>query len=452
MKERYLSIKWSLPLLILFLVVLTVTLPVGAAAADEPGSASGTEAASDEMPWLVERLDYRGNLLTRPALTGDWGGVRQQLMDKGLRFDVSITFTPQRNVSGGKKYEWAHQAGTDYGFQLDTGKAGLWPGGLIKVRGESRFGPSNNRNTGALMPANTDALYPAVPETDTWALSEAFYLQFLSRWLGVMAGKFSPRDANVFAHDETEQFMNTALYLNPVIGTTVPFSYLGAGALLLPREWFSIIAQVFDSEGRADRSGSGTVFQRGTSVFLMSEVSIKPFNLPGHQRLGFTWSDRSRLRFERNDRTIIEAIITGEDLFTANRQHEDGSLFYDFDQYLYTVPGKPEQGIGAFGRFGLSDKQVNPIERFYSIGIAGKGIIPGRDRDSFGIGYYHTVLSDKLPRFVKRRTHNEQGVELYYNLTLTPWLHMTPDVQIIDPAPEKVDTTVVIGVRFKTVF
>ncbi len=38
------------------------------------------------------------------------------------------------------------------------------------------------------------------------------------------------------------------------------------------------------------------------------------------------------------------------------------------------------------GRFGIADEETNPIESFYSIDIGGKGIIPGRDNDTFGVG------------------------------------------------------------------
>ncbi|MFI5340142.1 MAG: carbohydrate porin [Candidatus Methylomirabilales bacterium] len=174
-------------------------------------------------------------------------------------------------------------------------------------------------------------------------------------------------------------------------------------------------------------------------------------------------SDKSRIQFEQTPRSLIGAIITGS---TAGlqRKSSDWSFLYDFDQYLYTVPGKPEQGFGLFGRIGVTDGEVNPVQQFYSIGLGGKGLIPGRDRDTFGIGYYYLVLSDKLPQLIQRVTRNEQGVELYYNVAVTPWLHITPDIQIISPTRKSVDitivppsqksvnTTVVAGLRVKMDF
>jgi len=87
------------------------------------------------------------------------------------------------------------------------------------------------------------------------------------------------------------------------------------------------------------------------------------------------------------------------------------------------------QGFGFFGRFGMSTGEANPFEQFYSLGVGGKGIIPNRDKDTFGIGYYLANLSDDLPTFLN--TSDEQGIEVFYNIEIVPWLHVTPDLQVI---------------------
>jgi porin len=43
-------------------------------------------------------------------------------------------------------------------------------------------------------------------------------------------------------------------------------------------------------------------------------------------------------------------------------------------------------------------------------------------------------------------------VELYYNVAVTPWCHITPDIQFIDPFCERVDESVLVGVRGKIEF
>ncbi len=448
---------------------LAIVWLYAAAIAEEPASASRPskwleqgeslaqrEPPPTENPRLVPWVDYTGNLWDRPALTGDWGGSRQEMMDKGLKASVSLTQILQGNIHGGASHTAWYQGGARYDLDLDTGAAGLWPGGMVHLRGETQCGRSDTHDSGALMPVNTDALYP-VPDRDETCLSEAYIMQFVAPWLGFIGGKMSPRDQNVFAHDETTQFMNAAFNFNPVLGTTVPLDFLGGGVILRPAEWFTLTTLVLDTEGTARVSGFDTAFDRGTSVYQMAEFTVKPFGQQGHQRLSWTWSDKARPELRQDPQLIIRDVVlerlglgTGP---TATTRNSDWSIMYDFDQYLYTKPGTKDQGFGLFGRFGLSDGVVNPVRYFYSAGLGGKGLIPGRDNDTYGLGYYFLTVSDKLGPVLSSRIEDEQGVEVYYNIAVTPWLHITPNIQVIEPGRSRFsETAVVMGVRMKIDF
>ncbi len=423
---------------------------------DGPVAASGEEPPDEDMRWLVPWVDYRGDLWTRPALTGDWFGLRQSLMDKGIRFDGSLIQTFQHNWAGGTNYQSRHQGRLDLTFQLDTGKAGLWPGGFLKIDGQARFGRSNILNTGALMPGNYGSLYP-IPEEDSIQLVEFNYTQFLAPWLAVTLGRFSPRETNVFSGDETEQFLNTAFNINPVYGTTIPQTFLSVGVILIPHEDVMLTTLVLDSQGLADECGFDTVFDRGTSLYQQLVVEVRPLGLPGNQRVGWTWSDSSRVRLGQFDQDFVIDWIRYRlglgDMPTLDHAGSDWSLFYDFDQYLYVVPGTEDRGIGIFGRFGITDGRVNSVEQFYSIGVGAKGLIAGRENDSFGVGYYYLGLSDEIGPIIGGLVDsNEQGVELYYNIAVTPWLKISPSIQIIDPISDGVDCTWVAGLRMKMDF
>ena len=41
----------------------------------------------------------------------------------------------------------------------------------------------------------------------------------------------------------------------------------------------------------------------------------------------------------------------------------------------------------------------------------------------------------------------EYGTELFYNVEVTPWLHITADVQYVNPAEEQRGSDVVLGIR-----
>ncbi len=51
---------------------------------------------------------YSGDFWSRSTLTGDWGGVRNDLASKGVAFDASLTQVTQGIVGGGKDDLWKY--------------------------------------------------------------------------------------------------------------------------------------------------------------------------------------------------------------------------------------------------------------------------------------------------------------------------------------------------------
>ena len=87
---------------------------------------------------------YSGDVWTRSTLTGDWWGVRNQLADKGVTIDMSLTQAAQGIVHGGKDTGWQYGGGRgDINVMLDTQKLGLWPGGFLNVEAEGNFIPAD---------------------------------------------------------------------------------------------------------------------------------------------------------------------------------------------------------------------------------------------------------------------------------------------------------------------
>ena len=47
---------------------------------------------------------------------------------------------------------------------------------------------------------------------------------------------------------------------------------------------------------------------------------------------------------------------------------------------------------------------------------------------------------------------DERGLELFYNVAVTPWCHLTTDLQVITPILERATTSLVLGLRAKIDF
>ena len=75
-----------------------------------------------------------------------------------------------------------------------------------------------------------------------------------------------------------------------------------------------------------------------------------------------------------------------------------------------------------------------------------------RDQDQFGIGYYYLKFSGDIPESLRRRLSldHEQGAELFYHVEVFPWLHVTPDLQIISPSRKTLGTLLNPGKNIQT--
>ena len=143
---------------------------------------------------LPQIEDYSGDLWSRPALTGDWGGFRNTMAKRGINLDVDLVQGVQGLNSGGSfrnhdsiRYPYGGHA--EYTLNVDTGKLGLWPGGFLSIMGESQFGSYlQGKETGALLPPNAAALYP-MPFDDTTTLTSVVFTQFLAKWFGHLPGQ-----------------------------------------------------------------------------------------------------------------------------------------------------------------------------------------------------------------------------------------------------------------------
>jgi porin len=419
--------------------------------------------ASAQLPQID---NYSGDVWSRPALTGDWGGLRNTLATRGINLDVDLVQGVLGLNTGGSfknhdsiRYPYGGHA--EYTLNVDTGKLGLWPGGFLKILGESQFGSYlKGGQTGALLPSNAAALYP-IPFDEETTLTSVVFTQFLAKWFGLYLGKLDSfsGDANAFAHEWKTQFMNTGLGPNPVVFNTIPYSTLGAGILLLPTDSVVFNFSALSPGGTANSAGFDELFEKGVVLAAELRVGIKPFGLPGHQLIGGSWNSQTYTSLAQDPRNAIPvgSLISGEislsnSLSEVQIQETSGSwsVFYNFDQFLYTTKADGSQGIGIFGRIGFGDRNTNILEQFYSFGVGGRGMLPERDNDRFGIGFYYSNLSNDLPGILL--AGDEIGLEIFYNIAATNWLYVTPDIQVIEPVGERATTAFLTGLRVQMRF
>ena len=140
---------------------------------------------------------------------------------------------------------------------------------------------------------------------------------------------------------------------------------------------------------------------------------------------------------------------------------ESWALTWSGWQYLYVEnnsgavdPGNGRQdleGLGLSAQVGIADEDTNPITWSFSIGLSGRGTIPGRDADTWGVGYFYNDLQD-LDRNLLKFENATMGLEFYYDISLFGWAFLTLDAQRNKSAFRSVDNSTIIGARLNVSF
>jgi porin len=437
-----------------------------AGAEPPPDTDQGSTSLMTLMPILTPISDYTSDDWRSGACAFCFGAIgeqRQKLYERGIALDVSVTQTPQGVVSGGENKVWKYSGNADYYLALDSDRLGLWPGGLLKVTGRTKFGRGVLKQAGNLSPVNYGWLLPSIEDESDSFLEEYYITQGLTDWAALMFGRLmigNHGDPNRVAGNEQTQFVNLALRNSPLLNVVTSSLSVHSALLLIQPSPHVAIAPFALS--RNDKDG---VY--GSPGGLFSEYSVGAQVIVNWEIGGLTgeflpiggWSNKDKF----DSPLLILDILEGIDLPEGNGNWIVG---FSANQYLYvpkdsdtrkiqTTPFilQPE-GIGAFLRFHYAPEDRNLFNIFVSGGITGRGVIPMRPLDRYGVGFYALLQSDDFKNhpILGNLLEDEWGMEVFYNLAITPWLQFSPSVQYIDSGQVGVDDSVVVMTRLQLYF
>ncbi|MEQ8848016.1 carbohydrate porin [Botrimarina sp.] len=380
------------------------------------------------------------------TLSGDWCGNRDWLARHGVTFDLDVAHFYQGVASGGLNRTFKYGGHGDYLTNMDLGKLGVQEGLFLKLRAEHRFGENINRDTGAFLPAAVLADLPIAEGEDLY-LTNVLFTQMLSERHGVFFGKLDTLDGdlNAFAHGRGKrQFLNVGFVANPIALRTIPYATLGAGFVVLADDGEPLFTYtLLNATDTADSDGFDELFAEGVAMSAELRLPTEFYGLPGHQLFAGTWNSRDYVSLGQDPRVVFPDI-------PINETNGSWSLYWNFDQYLAIDESAPARGWGVFGRAGVADDDANPLAWFLSFGLGGNNPMRGRGADTFGAGWFVAGSSDQIGPILQAALGpiaDGHGVEVYYNWQANPWLNVTPDLQVLVPGRENVDTALVLGVR-----
>jgi porin len=421
-------------------------------------------------PVLTAVSDYKGDIWNRAALFGDPDGERTRLYESGVTLDAQLTQVYQGVTSGGSAKGHGH--GEYYGLfeanmSLDTAKLGMWSGGLFLFTLQSSFGHALKDQPGNLSPVNQTALWP-IPFEDSTELMEYFLVQALSPKTVAIVGRIDASkymDQNSLASNPNNQFLNVSMNANPLFGAFLSNSTYAALFATKVNENLAISYGAWTpntqpGDYRGNWSDIGVVFN--------PQFKYRAFNHPGAIQINLAYQTKNatdvgnpRLPLglatgnlpTKTDNWLIE--IAGEQFFwepegVSVPQAEGG--WKEFFRVTSKDFAQAQPGFGMFYRFSYTPADRNPYNIYLSGGVGGRGVIPGRPHDRFGVGAYWLKESSDLDKQPGNLLGDEKGVEAFYNFAITPWLQLSADAQWISPGKQSSQDAWVLGTRLNMRF
>lgn len=378
------------------------------------------------------------------GLTGDWGGARTSLAASGVAVRGDITGFAQGLVAGDGRQDWDAAGRYDAFVDLDFGKMDLVKGLGFHVHGEGRFGNPRSNFGGQLWPASTGALLP-IGGTG-FAASSLYFTQTIGKRSVLMLGKINALDLIAgdpfFGGWGTQRFLNV-VFAAPPSGVFPP-TIMG-GIFVHKGTPITLTVMVFDPEDRTRDYFPGDLFKTGVNVSVAATWSGEIAGRPSS--VGVTSTVTTKRGADLEDILAPPGLVTDDIKGSYNIALQVTHRLVESSQ----VKGK---GLDFAVKAAIADGNPNIVQSSLIIGIAGHGMVPGRPNDSFGIGgflyNFSNALQDSVDPLIN--FNDEQGLELWYSLAVTPWLKLTADAQVVNPADGDRGTALIAGLRGNVAF
>jgi porin len=432
----------------------------------DKGLISLTKAA----PEMTPVSDYTGGFWSRATLFGDPGDWRTRAYDAGLTLDAQLTQVYQGVASGGSANGKGHAQYNglfEANLTFDTAKAGLWSGGLFALTEQTSFGHPLKSQPGNLSPVNATALWPK-PYEDSSVLMEYYLAQALPLNTVAIVGRLDPSnflDQNSFSDTSDNQFLNVSMNANPLFGVFLTYSVYAALFMTKVNDDLTLEYGAWTpNTAPGDYGGNWNDY----GIAMIPHFTYHAFNHPGMIQVIGAYTSKNALdvgnprlvpglitgnRPTKPDNWIVE--LSGEQYFWepkgASVPQAEGGRKEDFH-----VPTKDfaqdRPGMGIFYRFSYVPEDRIAYNIYASGGLGGRGAIPGRPHDRFGVGPYWLKESNDLKNQPGNLLGDEVGLEAFYNFAITPYVQLSFDAQWISPGINSSHNAWVLGTRLNIRF
>jgi porin len=399
---------------------------------------------------------------TQNYLTGDWGGVRDDLKKDGVSFTPIWTDEVFGNPSGG-----ARQGVIDDGLfdllldvDLDPLSGGALKDTTFHAEAFYIYGPSLSTNyVGDFSDTSNISAYNTLRLGELW-VQKAFWDKKVTVKVGNQA-----IDLEYFVSSSGALFLNgtfgapTFIANNIPNAPTYPLASPGVRIQVLPDPRVYLLAGVYGEDNGSfpnttNKNGTHFALNGSSGMLVMSEAGFllnqqpNDKGLQGSYRLGSFVNTGNSATFESQ----------GEfDTGMGNLQGAGANygVYGVVDQQVYADGPRV---VSIFTRAGGAPASTNFVDYYVDAGFNLIGFIPGRDKDVGGVAFARSHVSpdysDSEVAEGERPFSAESVVEATYKVQLAPWWNVQPDFQYVITPSGVVGShnAVVLGVRTTVAF
>lgn len=411
---------------------LLLSLAGSAAAQSAPPKPADAKEAPAKAPEKAPSPPGK-SIMEWDRATGDWGGNRAKLFDKGIDFNARLTDDFTRVQAGGADpYESANRYWLDVNLSFDLDKlAKNGPGGTVFVSFWQFGGENGSKDFGGFNAISS------IESEYRQELAEFYYANvFLKDAFDTRIGKMDPTER--FNHSEyADDFMNRAATY-PVTFSPSPYrpeTAFGADLFYKSKGLYAGLG-LFDGakqEGiETGHGGTRSFFRDPGDLFLVTEA-------------GYRWT---------NGKRPIRAAAgywrhSGDFASLSGRISNGSSGWYAMAEGMLTRNNKEDakdlRGTYLVMRYGSMEANTTPVDWTTTVAVVRKGTFESRKNDSYGIAWSVSSVSSADPSTI--RYANEQVVEFFYKGQITPYLSVAPGVQYVANPAGTFGDAVVFGVR-----
>jgi porin len=336
-------------------------------------------------------------------------------------------------------------------LDLERITGGFWNGASIQANALYIYGPGLSENYVGDFSNTSNLSGPQSVRLQELWFQQLFWRDRASLRFGMLAA-----DTEFFTSTSSALFLNGTFGAFNLIGQNFPgapvypLSRPGVRFYIQPTSNFFVRAAVFGMDSNLDPSGNdlhGTDFKMNGSLWMFEtgyllNQSPNDRGLQGTYKIGtFFQNGFTSWQSQANQALGIGGLSNGS---------TQVAVYGVADQQIYS---REDRAISAFARGGFAPAQYSFVDGYLDAGFNFTGFVPNRPQDIAGIAIaYSPVSSDFSNAQILQggsAYSKETVIEATYQIHLTPWCNIQPDVQYIITPSGQVGSpnALVVGIR-----